>query len=155
MSNTANRPSYTSVIRLRPHHLLCTQGYSGKGYSDDFVSGMSAVTDRLRNDPEVEIEITFSSDNICTACPAKLGEGLCADDAKVLRYDAAVRDILDLEEKRYSYHELIRRLDEYLNACEDDKRLRIICGDCNWYLVSACSKNIREEKYVLTSIPER
>ena len=25
------------MINLRPHHLLCTQGYSGKGYSDGFV----------------------------------------------------------------------------------------------------------------------
>ena len=25
-------------IVLRPHHLLCTQGYSGKGYDNDFVA---------------------------------------------------------------------------------------------------------------------
>ncbi len=149
MMHTDNNTDNAHIIRLRPHHLLCTQGYSGKGYSDDFVSGMSAITDRLRNEPDIEIEITFSSDNICSACPSKLGEGLCADDDKVLRYDAAVRDILKLKEKRYSYHELIRRLDEYLNGCEDDKRLRSICGDCNWYPVSACSQNIREQKYVL------
>ena len=149
MMHADNNTDNAHIIRLRPHHLLCTQGYSGKGYSDDFVSGMSAITDRLRNEPDIEIEITFSSDNICSACPSKLGEGLCADDDKVLRYDAAVRDILKLKEKRYSYHELIRRLDDYLNGCADDKRLRSICGDCNWYPISACSKNIREQKYVL------
>ena len=30
-------------IVLRPHHLLCTQGYSGKGYDNDFVAHMTDV----------------------------------------------------------------------------------------------------------------
>ncbi|MDD7224175.1 MAG: DUF1284 domain-containing protein, partial [Lachnospiraceae bacterium] len=33
------------MITLRPHHLLCTQGYSGKGYSDDFVENMDKIVD--------------------------------------------------------------------------------------------------------------
>ena len=28
------------MIHLRPHHLLCTQGYSGKGYDENFVAHM-------------------------------------------------------------------------------------------------------------------
>ena len=26
----------TGLMIMRPHHLLCTQGYSGKGYSPEF-----------------------------------------------------------------------------------------------------------------------
>ena len=34
---------------MRPHHLLCTQGYSGKGYSQEFVRNMDHWVKRLRN----------------------------------------------------------------------------------------------------------
>ena len=30
-------------IVLRPHHLLCTQGYSGHGYSEAFVEHMNPL----------------------------------------------------------------------------------------------------------------
>lgn len=136
------------IVRLRPHHLLCTQGYSGKGYSDDFVDGMDRVTKQLRENADAMVEITFSTDSICEACPSKVGEGLCRDDEKVLRYDASVREILELEEKNYSYHELIDRLDTFLITSDDVNRLYRICGDCKWYPISACLKNILSKRYV-------
>ena len=36
-------------IVLRPHHLLCTQGYSGHGYSEAFVEHMNDVVHQLRD----------------------------------------------------------------------------------------------------------
>lgn len=38
------------VITLRPHHLLCTQAYSGKGYDEAFVRNMDRVTESLLRD---------------------------------------------------------------------------------------------------------
>ena len=148
-------PDKKNFVRLRPHHLLCTQGYSGKGYSDDFVVGMDRVTEYLRENADALVEITFSTDSICEACPSKVSEGICRDDEKVLYYDARVREILDLEEKTYSYHELIDRLDTFLIASDGDEtatdgvdRLCSICGGCNWYPVSACRENILSKRYV-------
>ena len=40
-------------IVLRPHHLLCTQGYSGHGYSEAFVEHMNDIVHQLREVPEV------------------------------------------------------------------------------------------------------
>ena len=54
------------MIYLRPHHLLCTQGYSGKGYSEGFVSHMNEVVDELRNRPGTKITLTFSTDTLCS-----------------------------------------------------------------------------------------
>ena len=139
------------AISLRPHHLLCTQGYSGKGYSDEFTAGMGRVTEALREDSDIMVDITFSSDSICAACPKRYEEGKCLDDDKVLFYDARVREILGLEEKSYSYHELIDRLDTYLMSGDGDELLRAICGNCAWYPVSACSRNILSKKYVKAS----
>ncbi len=135
------------IIKLRPHHLLCTQGYSGKGYSDDFVSNMDRVTEKLRSDRGVKIEITFSTDSLCSNCPLKVSDGVCKSDNKVLRFDASIINILDLKEGVYSYQDLISRLDKYLSSGVCDERLKAICGDCEWYSVSACWKNIRDKKY--------
>ena len=44
-------------IVLRPHHLLCTQGYSGKGYDNDFVAHMTDVVHQLRDVPGTTIHL--------------------------------------------------------------------------------------------------
>lgn len=100
------------MIYLRPHHLLCTQGYSGKGYSEGFVSHMNEVVDELRNRPGTKITLTFSTDTLCSCCPHKEGEDLCDTQEKVKRFDQKVVDYFGLEEKEYSYQELIREIDE-------------------------------------------
>ena len=38
------------MIKLRPHHLLCTQGYSGKGYSREFVENMTEIVKSIKNE---------------------------------------------------------------------------------------------------------
>ena len=136
-------------IKLRPHHLLCTQGYSGKGYSRAFVSNMDEVVKRLRNNPEENVEIVFTTDNLCENCPSKVSKGVCQSDDKVLSFDKGVIDILGLKEGVYSYQKLISRLDEYLSEGTDEEGLKKICGDCEWYPVSSCWKNIKTKKYIL------
>ena len=59
-------------MKLRPHHLLCTQGYSGKGYSSEFVKSMNKVVSQLRGKEPVEIEIVFGTDDLCKSCPHKV-----------------------------------------------------------------------------------
>ena len=127
-----------SVMVMRPHHLLCTQGYSGKGYSPEFVRNMDSWVEKLRNREGFRVRITFSTDSLCSRCPHKQGEGLCDDDAKVLVYDRKITEYFHLEEKEYVYQELIRRI----NAQMTPEMLEDICGNCSWYPVSACRKNI-------------
>ena len=64
------------IIKLRPHHLLCTQGYSGKGYSENFVKNMDKVVSRLRTDKNAQVQIVFDTDCLCQECPSKIGEGI-------------------------------------------------------------------------------
>ena len=107
------------MIYLRPHHLLCTQGYSGKGYSEGFVSHMNEVVDELRNKPGTKITLTFSTDTLCSCCPHKEGEDLC-------------------DTQEYSYQELIREIDAKMT----EEMLADICEGCGWFPISACRKNI-------------
>ena len=86
-------------IVLRPHHLLCTQGYSGKGYDNDFVAHMTDVVHQLRDVPGTTIHLTFSTDTLCSCCPNKLGTDLCDTQEKVKRYDAKTVEYFGLEEK--------------------------------------------------------
>ena len=131
-------------MMLRPHHLLCTQGYEGKGYSDGFVSNMSKIVGLLRSDPQIKINIVFSSDHICEDCPNRVGIDGCKSESKVDRYDKAVIELLGLQEKEYYYQELISKLDMLL----DNDRLKSICGDCEWFGNSACQNNILSKKFV-------
>ena len=134
------------IIKLRPHHLLCTQAYSGAGYSDEFVSNMDSIVEELRNNPDVKVEIVFSTDSVCNACPNKVSDAVCKSDEKVLRFDRGVINALDLNERIFSYQELIKRLDEYLLSGKEDERLIAICGDCEWYHVSNCWEKIKAKK---------
>ena len=86
-------------IVLRPHHLLCTQGYSGKGYDNDFVAHMTDVVHQLRDVPGTTIHLTFSTDTLCSCCPNKLGTDLCDTQEKVKRYDAKTVEYFGLEER--------------------------------------------------------
>ncbi|MFR5445010.1 MAG: DUF1284 domain-containing protein, partial [Butyricicoccus sp.] len=69
LSRSQAHPGDQGMIRLRPHHLLCTQGYSGKGYSTEFVQNMSAIVHSLRNVPGTRIRLVFGSDSLCAHCP--------------------------------------------------------------------------------------
>ena len=86
-------------IVLRPHHLLCTQGYSGHGYSEAFVEHMNDIVHQLRDVPGTKIQLTFSTDTLCSCCPNKLGTDLCDTQEKVKRYDRKTVEYFGLEEK--------------------------------------------------------
>ena len=108
---------------LRPHHLLCTQGYSGKGYSDEFVKNMNQVTEKLRGSEPVTVHLTCSTDVLCADCPNMLGTDLCSTNEKVKRYDRKVMEYFQLEEM-----------------------LADMCDGCSCYPVSACRDKILGKK---------
>lgn len=131
------------AILLRPHHLLCTQGYSGKGYSNDFVKHMNEIVAYLRSCPNAKIKLTFSTDTLCSVCPHRLGEDLCETQDKVKRYDRKLVEYFHLEEKTYSYPALIQWIDAHMT----EEKLADICSGCSWYPISACRKNILGQIY--------
>ena len=121
-------------MRLRPHHLLCTQSYSGKGYDSAFVENMDQIVEKLRNEEHTPVEIIFSSDDLCACCPNMEGENLCKDNIKVTSYDKKVTEYFHIEEKNYIYQDITREIREKMTPAI----LKDICGDCEWYPVSAC-----------------
>ncbi len=128
-------------IILRPHHLLCTQGYSGHGYSREFVENMDDVVERLRQGDD-RIRITYSTDDLCMKCPNKIGEDCCKTQDKVKWFDEKVVLYFGIEEKEYRYREIIKEIDEKMTGGMMDD----ICSKCSWYPISACRKRIVKER---------
>lgn len=127
---------------LRPHHLLCTQGYSGKGYSEAFVENMNQLTAELRSGKPVKVRLTFSTDDLCGKCPNMLGTDLCSTNDKVKRFDRKVVEYFQLEEKEYVYQDLVEKIRKEITP----QMLADICDGCSWYPVSACREKILGEK---------
>ncbi|MCL2753945.1 MAG: DUF1284 domain-containing protein [Defluviitaleaceae bacterium] len=125
-------------MKLRPHHLLCTQGYEGKGYNSGFVDNMTAIVTHLRNDASAAIEIVFSTDDICVKCPHMLGIDLCKSNDKVKRLDGKVAAHFGIEEKSYIYQDITREINTKMTSAT----MNDICGECEWYPTSACKGNI-------------
>lgn len=123
-------------MRLRPHHLLCTQSYSGKGYDDAFVKNMDQITRELRGEMPVPVEIIFSTDILCEHCPNMQGRNLCKDNKKVTSYDKKVTEYFHIEETTYIYQDITRKIRKQMTP----EMLEDICGDCQWYPVSSCRK---------------
>ena len=126
------------MINLRPHHLLCTQGYSGKGYSDGFVLNMNEVVNKLRNEDGTKIMLTFSTDRLCQCCPNKKGENICVTQEKVKNFDDKTVTYFALEEKEYVYKDIVNEIKSKITP----QMLEDICTGCCWYNISACKKNI-------------
>lgn len=130
-------------MRLRPHHLLCTQGYSGKGYNDEFIANMTAIVQQLRRTEPTSIEIVFGLDDLCEFCPHKMENGLCEAQDKVEYFDRKVVELFHIKEEKYIYQELVKYIDCHMT----EQYLEEICHRCSWYPVSACKKNICGNPY--------
>ena len=113
------------MLELRPHHLLCTQGYSGKGYSEEFVENMNEVVDKLRNVLGFRVKIVCGSDNLCNHCPNMLGPNLCATQDKVAGFDRKTMEVFGIEEKEYVYSEVV----DHIRSVATQENMSYICSE--------------------------
>ena len=115
------------MLKIRAHHLLCTENFVGEGYSDDFSKNMAKVIGQLKENPKVKLFADL--DDICGPCPENLGTR-CENDDLVKSYDKKVLEVLNLSEGEiYSWAD-IRKL-----ACDiifAKNRREEICGECQW-----------------------
>ncbi len=120
-------------MTLRPHHLLCVQGYQGKGYDQQFCEVMGRIAQAVARDPALPITVRDGPDDICAACPHLQG-GRCtweeAGEESVREHDSALLGAFALRDGDVtSIHEVIARLDG------DPAALAVVakyCGQCPW-----------------------
>jgi hypothetical protein len=120
-------------VRIRAHHLLCWQGFQGRGYDEAFVSGFASVVDRIRGEPDLEFEVVAGADAICASCPHRDGTNCRKDetaDGRVRATDALVLEKLGLEA---GHVQNAARLTVRVNATLKTKQdVAGICGSCAW-----------------------
>ena len=129
-------------MKLRPHHLLCTQGFSGKGYSHEFVANMHRIVTQLRTAPDTVVEVVFSTDDICECCPKMLGVDKCEANDKVKHIDRKVMDHFGIEEKEYIFGEIAPQI----AAAITSEMMDDICGVCYWHPFGICKRKILGKK---------
>ena len=87
-------PQAERVIRLRPHHFLCTLTFVGKGYNPKFTANMAAIIKKINAGEE--IEIVDGPDDICAPLINRFWTGKlahCHRKRVVTRDKAAALDI--------------------------------------------------------------
>ena len=119
------------TLNLRPHHLLCTRAFKGKGYSSAFVENMQHVINRLKTC--CDITLVTGVDAICAPCPERIGKH-CRSEVKVAGFDDAVLSQLGLERKTYTYTEI----DDVLTARLTESVYDCICCGCEWKQTGIC-----------------
>lgn len=127
------------MIKLRPHHLLCTQGYSGKGYSKEFVENMTEIVENLKKE-NVQVQVIFSEDDICNKCPNLDKNNKCKSN-NVTTIDNKVIKYFNLESKVYEYESVLR----HIKRCINTEIMDDICKTCEWYSISKCKERIITE----------
>ena len=118
------------MMKLRPHHLLCIQKFTGHGYDAAFTAHMTSVVAALAENPQTQITLTHGCDELCEKCPNKI-DGRCSSLQKVETMDSLVLDVCGLaDEDTVSWTEAARQARERVFATDEFQR---ICAHCEWY----------------------
>lgn len=114
-------------LKLRLHHLMCCYTFTGVGYDGCFSANMQRITALLYGEELAEFTLVQECDDICAACPHKVG-GACDAEDSIQKRDAEVAAYFGKEagqttENRALVQELLprwkrlQRIDEVCRTC--------------------------------------
>jgi nucleoside-triphosphatase len=134
-------------IILRAHHILCIQGFRGKGYSEKFVANFASIVEQLTVNKDTRIKLIAGPDDICRCCPY-FGENGChrsGSDAErsSQHMDSQVLHKLGLKPgARLSWGKILQEL----KAGIDPEDLAHICAGCPWVDYNYCLEGLKNLK---------
>ena len=130
-------------ITLRPHHFLCSLGFQGKGYSDDFTANMARIVlDGLRapGGDETFITVTGDTDDICAPCP-KRRDNLCTSQDQIVALDYRHARALGLfSGTSLTWAEAKQRIIKRVPPGS----LATLCNGCQWLELGLCEKALND-----------
>ena len=136
------------MLEFRPHHFMCTLGFEGHGYSDEFVRVYQEIADRLRVDPsgdECLIRVAPDTDSICEPCPNRR-EKLCTSEEKIRKLDAGHARVLGLKSNEVmSWGEAKSRIAEKMTS----EAFETVCAPCSWKALGVCETALNRLKVSL------
>ncbi len=125
-------------IKLRGHHLVCLNFFSGEGYDEEFITNLTKVVYELENG--VSIRIITGGDDICKKCP-NLKENKCYykedSDEGIRKMDKVALELLELKKnKKIRWYDIKLKIPGVLPEWKN-----LFCNSCEWKYV--CEKNPR------------
>lgn len=124
------------MVKLRPHHGLCTAFFCGHGYSAAFTRNLAEkIAWFHRENPE--ITLTVGEDCICACCPHNQSH-VCDTAEQVRRYDTTVLHCCGLlPGQKMTWQAFCDAVHTHIF---DRALLPEICGDCKWYSICGSSE---------------
>jgi hypothetical protein len=123
-------------INFRPHHFLCTIGFQGKGYSDDFVKNYQNIVEHLTD--ETVITVTPHTDSICAPCPHRR-ELRCENQTRISQLDNAHQTVLNLPET-LTWGDAKKRIKEHMTL----EKFHAACESCQWKQYGMCESALKK-----------
>lgn len=137
-------PNWTPAepLYIRPHNLLCLQGWQGMGYSPAFTANMDRVFHHLRAHPESRVTLSSTTDVICSACPGNTHGDCIHDllqDGVMTAHDGRTLARLGLiEGGTYTYGELELAVAQGMRGADVAQH----CAFCRWEPLGVCAAGI-------------
>lgn len=123
------------MIRLRPHHFLCTLAFQGRGYSPVFGSNYQRICDTLNSDPQTPIRVTKAGDDVCSACPHQIKGDQCKAQDKIDKLDRAHQRILGIAPGDVvTWQDGVSRLKKNMTL----DQFHGACAPCDWKKMGLC-----------------
>ena len=133
------------TIKLRGHHLLCSIGFRGKGYSSEFVRNMAQVVGVMRSNHNVRIEVGWRHDEICASCPS-LGPNGCSKKGAVSEFRVGYHDMMVIKRLGIKNGETVVWSDvmERIKQNVRPEDLSTLCRGCQWLPLGYCEEGLRQ-----------
>lgn len=130
------------MYRVRGHHVICLSLFRGLGYDSRFIDNVRNILKDLETNPEVKLKLVEVCDDVCSACPHKVGnecrkrEG---SDEEAKRMDSKALRKLGLKVgDRVKAREALRRTRDITAPA-----LKEVCGGCEW--LETCLKIVQTQ----------
>lgn len=117
-------------MKLRPHHALCIQKFSGHGYDEAFTRHMTETVRRLRERPGTQVTIISGCDDLCAHCPNNKN-GSCTTLEKVAKMDRAVLSSTGLRVGEAVEWGRLSALAK--ETVFETAGFETVCKNCEWY----------------------
>ena len=121
------------TLKLRPHHLLCSLSYAGKGYSQAFIENFDAICQRLENGECVQL--VEGPDEICAPLLSDT-QAHCHQSSVRERDQRALRDLSNALSQKLSIGSrllLSAKHIHHLRQAFKSSTLRSACAGCEWH----------------------
>ncbi|MCD4813118.1 DUF1284 domain-containing protein [bacterium] len=129
------------TLILRPHHILCSLGFNGYGYSPEFIAEIARITKIIKSGRVKTVIIRPGFDNVCQSCPHHEYE--CSPETLGPRGRHAAeldrRTLRALKLKPGHPYPLPEINERIANLSE--KNFQEICLGCEWQILGICRES--------------